>query len=91
MLTIPTDTVLLEPGSDHDHPLLGTADEVLGILVAQVEEIILLETGKVDAALEIVGLTLLVSIANLLEEDAGSDVFVLLGRITDMGGEAGRA
>ncbi|KAI6773319.1 hypothetical protein HG531_000168 [Fusarium graminearum] len=63
-------SILLEERPDLDHPVLGTADEILSIRAVKLKELILLQLVKVDLALEVV----LVAFFDILEEDLGGDV-----------------
>lgn len=87
MLALARNTALFKESPDIDHPVLGTTNKVLGVSTVELEKLFLLETCKVDLTLEIV----LVAFLDVLEEDLGGDVVVLLGRVKNMRHEAGRA
>ncbi|KAI6776637.1 hypothetical protein HG530_000582 [Fusarium avenaceum] len=87
VLALARNAALFKESPDIDHPVLGTTNKVLSISTVELEELFLLETCKIDLTLEIV----LVAFLDVLEEDLGGDVVVLLGRVENMRHEAGRA
>lgn len=87
MLALARNAVLLKERPDIDHPVLRATDKVLSISTVELEKLFLLETCKIDLTLEIV----LVAFLDVLEEDLGGDVLVLLGSVENMRHEAGRA